>query len=322
MTKNGKIPRHYIPYDPNQSFLLPPDMSCWLPANHMVYFLINLLQETDLSAFDRSATSHRGRPRYHYQMLCGLLLYAYSQGVTSSRLIERKTTEEIPYRILAGNSHPDHNTIANFRKQYLPELSSVSTALLLKLQQARYLSLNLVSVDGTKLKANASIHQNITRENAWKRKKEIEQWIHQKLQEADRQDQEEDDRFDDQNPFLGIPSGSYANKTIEELTQEVNRWDHFLDQSKREYAKKGKWEQKRQEQEKREREKQQQQKQEDPAQQPDQEHSQCQEKDNNQEQAGQTQPEKVSEAGLITETPTHSMNPTNRKSRNGSPKQR
>ena len=132
-------------------------------------------------------------------MLCGLLLYAYSQGVTSSRLIERKTIEEIPYRILAGNSHPDHNTIANFRKQYLPELSSISTSLLLKLQQAQYLFLNLVSVDGTKLKANASLHQNITRENAWKRKKEIEQWIHQKLKEADRQDQEEDDRFDDQN---------------------------------------------------------------------------------------------------------------------------
>jgi len=59
MTKQGKIPRHYIPYDPNQSFLLPPDMSAWLPANHMVYFLINLLQQTDLSAFDRSATSRK-----------------------------------------------------------------------------------------------------------------------------------------------------------------------------------------------------------------------------------------------------------------------
>ena len=244
-------------------------------------------------------------------MLCGLLLYAYSQGVTSSRLIEQKTTEEIPYRILAGNSHPDHNTIASFRKHYLPELSSVSTSLLLKLQQAQYLSLDLVSVDGTKLKANASIHQNITRENAWKRKKELEQWIHQKLKEADQQDREEDDRFDDQNPYLRLPSGSYANKTIEELTKEVNQWDRFLDQTKTEYGKKGKLEQKRQEQEKRERNKDRER--ENEREQEAHQHKQDQQQEHKQEQA-QPQAEK--------ETQAHPMNPINRKNQGGSPKKR
>lgn len=242
-TRSGKIPRHYIPYDPNQTFLLPLDMSHWLPANHMVYFLLHLLQEIDLSAFERSATSYRGRPSYHYQMLVGLLLYAYSQGVTSSRLIERKTFEEIPYCILAGNLHPDHNTIANFRKHYLQEFASVSAALLLKLHQAKYLSLDLVSLDGTKLKANASIHRNLTIESALKQREQVQQWIQTKLQEAEQQDREEDSQYKDQNPYLGLPSGSYANKTVEELIQEVNQLDHFLDQSKTEYTKKHKQEQ-------------------------------------------------------------------------------
>jgi len=252
MSKKGKIQRNYIPYEPNQQFLLPPDMSSWLKANHMVYFLINLLQNTDLSVFDRTPTSRRGRPTYHYQMLCGLLLYAYSQGVTSSRIIERKTTEEIPYRILAGNRHPDHNTIANFRKNYLNELSSIAPSLLLKLQQAKYISLDLVSIDGTKMKANASIYENITQEKALQRKQEVEQWLKQKMKEADLRDREENDQFGAQNPYLGLPTGSYANKTIDELTQEVNKWDHFLDQTEVDYARKIELEQTRQDQEEQE----------------------------------------------------------------------
>ena len=234
MRIKGKISRNYIPYEPNQQYLLPPDMGSWLPANHLVYFLLQLLQHMDLSVFDRTPTSRRGRPSYHYQMLCGLLLYAYSQGVTSSRTIERKTIEEIPYRILAGNQHPDHNTIANFRKNYLSELSSISTSLLLKLQQAGYIPLDLVSVDGTKVKANASIYENMTQENAMKRKEQIEQWIKQKMKEADQQDQEEDDQFGSQNPFLGLPSGKNANKTIDELTKEVNKLDQFLEKTEKE----------------------------------------------------------------------------------------
>ncbi|MCX6822366.1 MAG: transposase [candidate division SR1 bacterium] len=256
MSKKGKIQRNYIPYEPNQQFLLPPDMSSWLKANHMVYFLINLLKNTDLSAFDRTPTSRRGRPTYHYQMMCGLLLYAYSQGVTSSRIIERKTTEEIPYRILAGNRHPDHNTIANFRKNYLDELSSIAPSLLLKLQQAKYISLDLVSIDGTKMKANASIYENITQEKALKRKQEAEQWLNQKMKEADQKDQEENNQFGSQNPYLGLPTGSYADKTIEELTQEVNKWDHFLDQTEVDYSNKRKLEQQRIEQEEQEKQEQ------------------------------------------------------------------
>jgi len=252
MNKKGKIQRNYIPYEPNQPYLLPPDMREWLPANHMVYFLINLLQNTDLSVFDRTPTSRRGRPSYHYQMLCGLLLYAYSQGVTSSRIMERKTTEEIPYRILAGNQHPDHNTIANFRKNYLNELSSIVPSLLLKLQQAKYISLDLVSIDGTKMKANASIYENITQEKALQRKGECDLWLKQKMKEADQKDREEDDQFGSQNPYLGLPTGSYADKTIDELTQEVNKWDHFLGQTEEDYARKTELEQQRQEQEEKE----------------------------------------------------------------------
>ena len=106
-----KIQRLYKPYNPHANFLMPYAMNDWLPKNHMIWFLIDLLSEMDLSAFERPLISRRGQPAYPPRLLLTLLLYGYCTGCSSSRKIECKTYEDVAFRIAAGNQHPDHDTL-------------------------------------------------------------------------------------------------------------------------------------------------------------------------------------------------------------------
>src|SRR5579872_1895595 len=114
----GGLPmaKSYLPYQPDQPLLLPVDLQDWLPEDHLARFILDLVPTLDLSAIQ--AVYRRGDPRggaaYHPQMMVALLLYAYCTGKSSSRKIERATYEEIPYRVLTANQHPDHDTIAAF----------------------------------------------------------------------------------------------------------------------------------------------------------------------------------------------------------------
>ena len=106
-----KTYRNYKQYDPKANFLLPLSMRDWLPKNHLIWFLIDFLDSIDLSAFEKEMTSAKGRLAYPPKLILALLLYGYCIGCTSSRKIERKTYEDIAFRIAAGNYHPDHDTI-------------------------------------------------------------------------------------------------------------------------------------------------------------------------------------------------------------------
>ena len=113
-------------YDLNQLLLLPPDMRQWLPQDDLVYFIIDIVNHLDLreilSSYDHSKG---GQPAYHPRMMVALLLYAYCVGLPSSRKIEQATYHSVPFRVLTGDQHPDHDTIAQFRKRHLKALSKL-----------------------------------------------------------------------------------------------------------------------------------------------------------------------------------------------------
>jgi transposase len=149
--------------DRDQAFLLPPDVREWLPANHLAWFILDVVDQLDLGPFLKAyrADGH-GRAAYAPRMLLAVLLYAYCTGLRSSRKIERRCQEDIAFRVLAGNSTPDHVTIARFRARHEQALASLLVASLKLCAAAGMVRLGLVALDGTKIEANAAAAANRT----------------------------------------------------------------------------------------------------------------------------------------------------------------
>src|SRR5881275_1094847 len=126
-----------------------------LPPEHLARFVVDSVAQLDLSALYAHYGTRGGEP-YAPEVLLGLLLYGYATGVFSSRKIERATYEAVPFRFIAGNLHPDHDTLAAFRRTFLPELKDLFVQVLLLAQQAGVLKLGNISLDGTKIHADAS----------------------------------------------------------------------------------------------------------------------------------------------------------------------
>jgi transposase len=181
-------------YDPDQLRLLPEDMRQWLPEGHLVYFLMDLVDTLDLKKiyawYDDGSAG--GRPPYHPKMLLNLLLYGYCTGMPSSRKIERATYEMAPFRILSGDRHPDHDTIASFRKTQLPELAQLFTQVLAVCKQAGLVKFGHVALDGTKVKGNASKHKAMSYGRMQKKADELETEVNRLMAEAEKTDAAED----------------------------------------------------------------------------------------------------------------------------------
>ncbi len=145
-------------YALGQLLLLPPDLRDWLPEDHLAYFLLDVVSELDLSEIYSSYDGSRGgRPGFDPRLMVGLLLYGYCLGISSSRRIEKATYESVPFRVMAANQHPDHDTIADFRRRHLKALSRLFVQVLRLCQQAGLVKLGHVALDGTKMRANASV---------------------------------------------------------------------------------------------------------------------------------------------------------------------
>ena len=152
----------FKPYTPDQLLLLPPALQDWLPEGHLALFISDVVDQAldltpILATYDTG--DGRGQPPYHPALMVKLLLYAYCTGKPSSRRIEQATYEEVPYRVLAANQHPDHDSLAAFRQQHLPALAGLFTQVLALCQQAGLVKLGHVALDGTKVLANASKHK-------------------------------------------------------------------------------------------------------------------------------------------------------------------
>lgn len=155
----------FRPYEPDQQFLLPPSLREWLPEDHLALWLLDVVRQLDLGPiFEHYEAELRGYPPHHPRMMVTLLLYAYCVGVPSSRKIERRTHEDIAFRVLAANNHPDHKCISEFRRIHLSSLGELFGQVLVLCRRAGLVKLGHVALDGTKLKANASKHKAMSYE--------------------------------------------------------------------------------------------------------------------------------------------------------------
>jgi transposase len=145
----------FIPFSRDQAFLLPPDAKDWLPADDVAHFVVAAVDRVPLGAFEVRAIPG-GKRQYHPRLLLALLIYAYANGIFSSRRIERATYRDLGVRYVAANLHPDHDTIATFRRANRAAFEATFLQVLLLARESGLLRLGMVAVDGTKLDANAS----------------------------------------------------------------------------------------------------------------------------------------------------------------------
>ena len=144
-------------FDRDTVFLLPPSINDWLPEKHLARFIVEVIDGLDLS---RMSNSYRGSgsASYRPRQLLGVLVYGYATGVFTSRKLERATYDPVAFRFIAANEHPDHDTIATFRRRFLKEIEALFVRVLLLAREMGVLKMGTVALDGTKIHANASRH--------------------------------------------------------------------------------------------------------------------------------------------------------------------
>src|SRR5436305_498747 len=186
----------FLSYEPDQLLLLPPDLREWLEEGHLAYFILDVVETLDLSEIYASYDGSKGgRPGFDPRLLVALLVYGYCVGLTSSRKIEKATYESVPFRVLAANQHPDHATIAEFRRRHLEALARLFVQILRLCEKAGLVRLGHVALDGTKLRANASKHKAMSYGRMEEKIGELEAQVKQLLAEAEAADQAEDAQY-------------------------------------------------------------------------------------------------------------------------------
>jgi transposase len=151
--------------DRETGFLLPPSVDEWLPERHLARFIVEVIAGLDLRSMSGSYRGS-GSASYHPEVLLGLLVYGYATGVFSSRKLERATYDSVAFRFIAANDHPDHDTIATFRRRFLPQIEELFVQVLVLAREIGVLKLGTVALDGTKIHANASRHSALSYEHA------------------------------------------------------------------------------------------------------------------------------------------------------------
>jgi len=181
---------HFKPCNRYQQYLLPPSIDEWLPENHLARFIIEVIDQLDLTRLT-SQYSGKGSEAYHPAMMLSLLVYGYATGTFSSRKIERATYDSVAFRFLAANQHPDHDTIANFRKTFLVELEELFVQVLAIAQAMKLFKLGQISLDGTKIKANASKHKALSHGHIEKLEVQLREEVQFLLNKAAQTDEQE-----------------------------------------------------------------------------------------------------------------------------------
>jgi transposase len=153
--------------DRQSGFLLPPSVDEWLPEKHLARFVVEVIDGLDLRAMS-GVYRGSGSASYHPRMLLGILVYGYATGVFSSRKLERATYDSVAFRFVAANDHPDHDTIASFRRRFLRDIEKLFVQVLLLAREMGVLKLGTIGLDGTKIHANASRHSALSYEHAGK----------------------------------------------------------------------------------------------------------------------------------------------------------
>lgn len=177
----------FVPADRATAYLLPPSVEEWLPADHLARFVVEVIEQLDLGELTRQYAG-RGSAAHHPAVLLGLLVYGYASGVHSSRKIERATYDSVAFRYVAANTHPDHDTLASFRRRFLKQIEALFVQVLLLARQMKLLKLGHIALDGTKIKANASKHKALSWQHANRIEAQLRQEVRDLLALAERSD--------------------------------------------------------------------------------------------------------------------------------------
>lgn len=205
------MPTSFLPYEPNQDFLLPPSPAEWLPENHLVYFVMEIIDRLDLRKFYAryDGDGRRNQP-FDPALLVKVLVYGYATGVFSSRKIARKLYEDVAFRLLGAGHFPAHRTICDFRLRHLAELKELFVQVVRLAKELGLVKLGTIALDGTKIKANASKHKAMSYGHMKEQEQKLKQEIEALLERARAIDAQED-------ASLG------SDQTEEQLPAELQR---------------------------------------------------------------------------------------------------
>lgn len=167
---------HFKAVDRETLYLFPPSMQDWLPERHLARFVVDVVSKLDLHEL-KMAYRGVGSEAFNPEMLLALLFYGYATGVFSSRKLEQATYDSIAFRYIAANTHPDHDTLATFRKRFLSQLQPLFVQILLLAKTLGFLKMGKISLDGSKIGANASKHRALS----WGHALELEQQLKEEV---------------------------------------------------------------------------------------------------------------------------------------------
>lgn len=179
---------HFRPIDRKTGYLLPPSVEEWLPEDHLARFIVEVVDGLNVSRLEK-AYAGRGSAAYHPALLLSLLVYGYATGVFSSRKIERATYDSVAFRFIAAGSHPDHDTLSAFRRRFLDELAGIFVQVLEMAREMKLLKLGTISLDGTKIHANASRHSALSHGHIEKLEAQLKAEVQELLALAEEADQ-------------------------------------------------------------------------------------------------------------------------------------
>jgi len=201
---------NFRPIDRETGFLLPPSVDEWLPERHLARFVVEVIDGLDLRAMSGSYRGS-GSASYHPAMLLGILVYGYATGVFSSRKLERATYDSVAFRFIAANDHPDHDTIATFRRRFLKEIEALFVQVLLLAREMGVLKMGTVALDGTKIHANASRHSALSYEHAGKIEAQLKAEVADLMARAEAADQAD------------VPDGMSIPEELERREERLGR---------------------------------------------------------------------------------------------------
>jgi transposase len=179
---------NFRPTNRETDFLMPPSVTDWLAERHLARFIVEVMEGLDLRAMSGSYRGS-GSASYHPTILLGILVYGYATGVFSSRKLERATYDSVAFRFVAGNEHPDHDTIASFRRRFLKQIEALFVDVLKLAREMGVLKLGTVALDGTKLHANASRHSALSYDHAGRIEAQLKAEVADLLAKAEAADQ-------------------------------------------------------------------------------------------------------------------------------------
>lgn len=219
------MPSSYREYQPEQSYLLPPSPSDWLPENHLAFFISEVVDEMDLSAFygRHEQSDARGNQPFHPAMMMKILIYAYATGTFSSRRIAQKIEEDVAFRVLAAGNFPQHRTICDFRQEHLQKFVELFKQVVLIAKNSGLIKLGRVAIDGTKIKANASRHKAMSYDRMKQEEKKLESEIAELLKQAERTDREEDQEYGSENRGNELPQEMQRRESRLKMIREAKK---------------------------------------------------------------------------------------------------